>query len=124
MKCAQDLLVAAVGKGDLIEVVLLHELIEDIRAKNDGPRDGDDNILEFVGEPVPFDQRIEKGQSAGLSADRSFADPGKLEVFIILFTVEIGNDTPCFVDPESGDGIEDISLCLIHIAGTRRLIPR
>jgi len=115
----QDLLVGAIGQGYFVEVVFLHEFVEDIGSEHDGAGDGDDHVVEPVGEAVSFHQGVEERQTAGFPADRALSDAGKLEVFVVFLAVEFSDDATGFVDPEGGDGIEDITFGFVHVVKFR-----
>src|SRR4030042_1041754 len=114
-KSTENLLIAPVRQGYPVEVVLLHELIENICAQHDCSRDGYHQARIPVEYPVLLNYRIDKSQSPGFPADRSFADPRENEVLIEFLLVKYRDHRPAFTNTITGNGFIDVAPDLIHI---------
>ena len=64
----QDVFVAGIAQGYLVEVVTLHELVEDVGTEDDGLRYLHGGILELAEVGMHLNDVVEKRQSASFSA--------------------------------------------------------
>ena len=117
----QDDLVRSVAEGDGIEIVLLHELVEEVGAKHDGLRYRHLGTLILVQLGVALDNAVEEGQAAALAAERALADAGKVGIAVELQSVEDGHHADVLHAAVLHDGVEDNLPVGIDIL---QLVPR
>ena len=111
----ENLVVGGIAEGDLVEVVLLHEAVEDIRTQDDRLRNLHRCVRESVEVGMPFDDIVEEGQSASFPAQRTVADAGEMGIAVELMTVEQGDDAHVAHPPVGDDGIEDDLPVHVHV---------
>ena len=117
----KDDFVRRITKRNVIEIVLLHKLIEDIGAEHHGLRDLHGSTTEAVEVGMRLDDVVEKGQTTSFATKRTVADTRKVGVAVELATVEDCHDTEVFHVTILHDGIEDDLSVSIHIL---ELMPR
>ena len=97
-KAVQNFFITQSRHGQCIQVIFLHELIENLGAENDGMGNGNRHIRIFPKKQVFFQKAVEKGETPGLATDGTFTDPRKTDILIIQMPVEFGNNSlwPCW----------------------------
>ena len=119
-KGVQDFVVGRIAQGYLVEIVLLHESIEDVGTQHHRLR----NLHRGVGKPaelgMPLDNVVEESQSAPLAAERAVADTRKVGIAVELAAVEDGNGAYVLHVAILHDGIEDDLLVGIYVL---QLVP-
>ena len=103
----QDLLVRSIAEGNTPEVVIVHELVEEVGAQHHCLRNLHGGILKLIQFGVALDDVVEEGQSAALAAQRAIADAGKVGIAVKLQTVEDGHHADILHTAVLHDGIED-----------------
>ena len=103
----QNHLVVGIAQGDGPQVVLVHELVEEVGAENDGLRDAHFCILELVQFGMVLDDLVEERQATSLATERALADTGEVGVAVELQTVELSHDTDVLHATVLDNGIED-----------------
>ena len=100
------LFVGQVAQGHLIELVGIHELVEDVGTEHDGLRDAgrDARHLHVL---VTREHSVDEGQAASLAAQRTLADAGEIAVFVEAFALEDGHYALVFHLAVGDDGVED-----------------
>ena len=83
--------VGVVEDGLRQQVVLAHEIVEDIGPQHQGARDGDRHPGVFPRVEVPGQDAVHEGQAAGLAADGAAADDAELGIVLVKRT-GIGDD--------------------------------
>ena len=111
----QNLIVASITQSYRIKIVAHHEFVEDIGTEHHSFRNLHGGILILVELRMALDDVVEEGKSPALSAQRSFADAGKMGILIELHTVEHGNHAQVLHVTVLHDGIEDDLPVGIHI---------
>ena len=110
----QNFLIGCIAQGDGVEVVLLHELVEDVRA--------DDHCfgnvhVEVVGceRGIPLHERPHECQAASLAAQRAVADAGEVAVLVEAFLLVDGHHAGILHFPVAHDDVEDELPRLVHV---------
>ena len=111
----EDDLVGSVAQRNLIQVVGIHEPVEDVGTQHHGLRNGDGSVVESVELRVALDDVVEEGQATALASKRPFADPGEVGVLVVLPPVEDGHHTHILHLAVFHDGFEDDLPVCIHI---------
>ena len=111
----QDLLVGCIAQGYGIEVVLLHELIEEVGTEHHGLRDHHLRILILVEFGMTLDDVIEECQTTSLTSQRALTDTGEMAISIEFQTIEHRHYTDVLHTTILYDGIEDDLAMGIHI---------
>ena len=73
----KDLLVGEILRDDVFQSVVADEVVEVLRGDHHRPRDHDAHVLVLVVLAVLHKHRVHESQSAGLAAQRTFADAGE-----------------------------------------------
>lgn len=102
----QDFFVGQVGECYLVEIVAIHKFVEDIGAEHDclGYRYAHSIVIFEYG--VALDERVDKGQAAPFSSQRTLADAGEVGVFVKPVALEYGHHSPVLHFTIGYDGIE------------------
>ena len=109
----QDLLVGGIAQGDGIEIVLLHELVEEVGTEHHRLGDRHLRILILVQFGMTLDDIVKECQSAPLASQRALADTGKVGITVKLQTVEDCHDTNVLHTTILDDGVEDdLTMCI------------
>ena len=103
----QNLFVGYIGERHLIEVVALHKGVEYIGTEHHGLGHRHIHPLDVVEDGVSLDHGVDKGQTTPLTAQRSFADAGKVGVLVETVALEDGHDPPVLHLAVLHDGVED-----------------
>ena len=111
----QDRLIGGIAQRYLVEVVTLHEFIEDIRTQDDRLGDAHLDILKLVELGVTLDDIIQERQSSALSSQRTVTDTGEMTVGVELIPAEKGYHTDILHPSVLHDGVEDNLTVGIHI---------
>ena len=92
----QNFLIGRVAQGNRIEVVFLHELVENVGTEHHRLRNLHAHAGKSVKVGMPFYNAVEKGQSASFSAERTVADTRKMGIFVETASVEHSHDSEIF----------------------------
>ena len=103
----QDFLVGDVAERQLIEVVGVHELVEDIGAEHDGLWDADCHAFLLVEVGVASEQVVDEGEAASFAAQAALADAGKVAVLVESLALEDRYDALVLHPSVGHDGVED-----------------
>ena len=103
----QDLFVGSIAESNGIEIVLLHELIEEVGTEYDGLRNRHLSILVLVQLCMPLDDIIEESQATTLATQRTVANTGEMAIGIELQTVEYSHHADVLHAAILYDGVED-----------------
>ena len=117
----QDFLVGGIAQGNAPQVVLVHELVEEVGTEHDGLRYLDGGILKLVQLGMALDDVVQKRQATALAAQRALADAGEVGVAVELQTVEDSHDTDVLHAAILHDGVEDNLAVGVDIL---QLVPR
>ena len=114
LEAGKDFLVAGVAQGDGIEIVSLHELVEDVGADDHSLGDvyGEALALELG---VALDHRTHEGEAAPLASERTVADAGKIAVLIEAVFLVDGHDAGILHAPVLYDEVEYQVARLVHV---------
>ena len=111
----ENLLVGGVAQRHLVEVVGVHELVEDVRTQHDGLGDGDAGVVEGVELRAHFDDVVEEGQAAALATQGALADAGEMRILVVFASVEDGHHAHVLHPAVFHDGIEDDLPVGVHV---------
>ena len=102
----ENLLIGDVAESHLIEVVGVHELVEDVGAEHDGLwyADGDAFLLVEVG--VPPQEVVDKGEAASLASQTALADACEVAVLVEALALEDSHDALVLHASVGHNGIE------------------
>ena len=114
-ECPQNLLVRRFGERHAVEVVLLHELVEDVGAEDDGLRYAHRHVLKGVHVRVAFDDVVEECDAAPLAAQRAVADAGEVAEVVEALAVEDRHHALVLHPAVGDDGVVDDFAVLIDI---------
>ena len=117
----KDLFVGSITQRYRIEIVLLHELVEEVGTENDGLRNRHLRILILVQFGMTLDNIVEERQTTTLASQRTLTDTGEVAVGIELQTVEYGHHANVLHPSILYDGIEDDLTVGIYIL---QFVPR
>ena len=73
-EAAFDFSVIGAMDGEIVQVVLGEELVEDVGGEHERRRDGDTNAAETAGHSVLVEKMANEGEAASFSAERAAAD--------------------------------------------------
>ena len=104
---AQYDIVGSITKRNLVEVVLVHELVEDVGTEDHRAWYGHLNAWQLVHLRVALDDVVEESQTTSLTTERAVADACKVAIGIELAAVEDGNDTYVLHLSILHNGVED-----------------
>ena len=116
----QDFLIAGIAQCNLIEIVRLHELVEDVRTEHDGLRDTDLGVIETGELRMHLHDVVKESQATSLASQRAVADAGEVGIAVVLVTVEDSHHADVLHVTVLHDGIEDDLPVDIHIL---KLVP-
>ena len=105
----------------MVQVVLLHKLVEEIRTQHNRLRDVHLYARKAVELWMPLDDVVEKGQSAAFSTQRAFTDTGKVGVLVEAVAFEHRHHALVLHAAVAHDGVEDDLAVGIEVL---QLIPR
>ena len=117
----QDFLVGGVAQGYLPQVVVVHELVEEVGTEHDGLRNLNGGILKLVQFRMTLDDVVQECQTTAFSSQRTFANTGEVGIAVELQTVEDGHHTDVLHATVLDDGIKDNLTVGIDIL---QLVPR
>ena len=103
----QNYLVFHIRQRNGIQIIFLHEFGENISTQNHCARYHYFRILEIVQDVVGLNHRINKGQTAPFSAERTLAYTGKIGILVEPVALKNGYHTPVFNFPIRYDGIKN-----------------
>ena len=112
----ENLGIVHIGKRELIEIVRLHEFLEQIGAEHHGLGNHDGGVVEAIDFGVGFDEIVDESQTAPFAAERTFADAGEIGVAVETIAAEYGDDTAVFHQPILHDGFKDDAPVGIEVA--------
>ena len=104
---AQYLFVGGVAERYLVQIVLLHELVEDVRTQHHGLRYLNRHTGERTEVGVHLYDIVKESQTSTLSSERTVADAGEVRVRVELHTVEHSHHTDVLHVAILHDGVED-----------------
>ena len=78
----EDLFVGGVAQGQRVEVVVGHELVENIGTEHHGARYGDGDAVEIVALGMFLDYRIDECQAASFASEGPLSDTGEIGVVV------------------------------------------
>ena len=128
----EDLFVGRIAQRKRIELVLVHELVEDVGAEHDGLGDAHARLLlqflrgfvesdvaqeafgaEVLQVGVPAHEVVEEGEAASLAAERAIADACKVGILVEASALEHGHHALVLHATIGDDGLEDpLAVCL------------
>ena len=117
----QYLLVGRVAQGYRPQVVLVHELVEEVGTQHDGLRNLHRGILELVQFRMTLDDVIQERQATALATQRTVADAGKVGKAVELQAVEDGHHADVLHPSILHDGVEDDLTVSVQVL---QLVPR
>ena len=85
--------VIGIAQSYVIELVFLHELIEEICTQHHRSWYGHAGILKLVELGMTLNDIIEESKTTALASQRAFTDTGKVAVTVELSTVELCHHT-------------------------------
>ena len=103
----QDFFIRRITQRDGIEIVVLHELVEEVGAEHNGLRNHHLRLFILIELGMALDDIIEERQATTLTTEGAFTDAGEMGVAVKLQTVEHSHDTDILHPPVLHDGIED-----------------
>ena len=95
-KCLQDNIVGSVAQCKRIQVVIGHELIENIGAEHHRTRNTDGNAIETVALRMLFYYRVDECKATAFAAERSLPDAGEVRVVVKTVLAELRHYSPVF----------------------------
>ena len=110
----KDRLIVRITQGDGQQLVRFHKLVEDVGTYHDRLRYVGIEVLRFQF-GVTFHHRPHKGQTSTLSSQRTFADTGKVTVFVETVFLVDGYYTGVLHPAVLHDQVENQFTSLIHI---------
>ena len=111
----QYLLVGRVAQCNLPQVVVVHELVEEVGTQHHGLGNEHLGILVTVERLMLLDDVVEKRQSPALAAQRAVAYPRKVGVGVEAVFVEHGDNAEVLHVAVCHDGIENNLAVLLHV---------
>ena len=103
----QYLIVWCITQCNGIQIILLHELIEEVGAEHDRFRNRNMCILILVQLRVALDDIIKKSQATPFTAKRPLTDTGKMAVRIKLHPIKYSHHSDVFHPTILHDSVED-----------------
>ncbi len=85
------LFVGGVAKGQRVQVVVGHELVENIGAEHYGARYGDGDAVEIVALGMFLDYRVDERQAASFSSEGALSDTGEIGIVVEPVFPELGH---------------------------------
>ena len=104
---AQYLFVGGVAERYLVQIVLLHKLVEDVRTQHHCLRNLNRHAGERTEVGVHLYDIVKESQTSALSSERSVADAGEVRVRVKLHTVEHSHHADVLHVAILHDGVED-----------------
>ena len=92
-KVLQNLLVRCITQSDGIEIILLHELVEEVGTQYHGLRNRDLCMFILVEFRMTLDNIVEEGEATAFATQGTLTDTGEMAVGIELHTVKDSHDT-------------------------------
>ena len=99
--------IVGIGECELIEVVVVHEFLEEVGAEHYGLGNHDGGIVELIEFGVVFDDIVDEGKAAAFPSERTFADACKIRIAVETIATEHGNDSLVFHAAIIDDGFKD-----------------
>ena len=103
-ECLEYVVVAEVAEGYAVEVVGVHELIEDVGAEHEG-LGYEEGGWGFAA--VLHDHSVEKGEASAFAAERSVSNSGEVAVLVESVALEYGDYALVLHATVCDDGFED-----------------
>ena len=116
----QYLLVRGVAQRNAPQVVLVHELVEEVGTQHHRLGYLHGGVVEVVQLRVSLDDVVQEGQSAPLASQRAVADAGEVGIAVELQTVEDSHHTDVLHPAVLHNGVEDNLPVGIHVL---QLVP-
>ena len=111
----QDLFVGDVRQGDLVKLVVVHELVEDVRAKHHRLGNHDIRVVKGVQVGKLLDDVVQEGQAAPLPAQGAFPDAGEVAETVETVALEHSHHALVLHPPVAHDGVvDDLAVC-VHV---------
>ncbi len=110
-----DLGVVVGGHGEVAQVVLFQEVIEDVGGEHQAGRHGYLHARELVGHAEVPQQMAHEGQSPGLAAQRSLPDAGEAVVGVERARVEVAHRLPGLLAPVGVDLVDQVAAAVFGI---------
>ena len=111
----EDVGVGNVAQRHLVELVALHELIENVGTEHDSLRNHHLGIRETVEFGMALDDVVDEGNATSLASERTVADAGKVGIAVEAVAVEHCHHTLVLHATVSNNGIEDDLAVLVHV---------
>ena len=112
---SQDFVIACIAQSYGIEIVALHECIEDIGTKDNCLRNLNRGIVVLIELRMALDDIVEKCQTSALASQGALTYTGEVGILVELHTVEDSYHTDILHVTILHDGIEDDLSVSIHI---------
>ena len=112
---SQDFVIACIAQSYGIEIVALHERIEDIGTKDNCLRNLNRGIVVLIELRMALDDIVEKCQTSALASQGALTYTGEVGILVELHTVEDSYHTDILHVTILHDGIEDDLSVSIHI---------
>ena len=117
----QDGLVGGIGECHGVEVVVLHELVEDVGTQHQGLGYAYLHVGDGLEDGMLLQEMVNEGDAATLASERAFADAGKVRESVETATKVLGHHATVLHLAVAHDGIEDdlavLGYILIGIVG-------
>ncbi len=110
----QDVLVITFGESHRVEVVRLHELVEEVGTEHHRLGGGDREIGVVVQLQVGLHHVADKGETSPFSSQRPLADAGEVGVLVEPFLLEDRHNTGVFHPTVLNDGGMDQLTGIVH----------
>ena len=120
-KMLQNLLVRCIAQGYRPEVVLVHELVEEVGTQHHGLWNLHRCILKLVQFRMSLDDVVKECQATALTTQRALTDTGKVGIAVELQAVEHSHDTDILHPSVLHNGVEDNLAVGIQVL---QLVPR
>ena len=111
----QDHLIGCITQGYLIQVVCIHELVEDVGTEHHRLRDGYRCVVKLLEFRMTLHHVVDEGQTAALASQRTFANAGKVRVAVETVALENRYHPPVLHLAVLHNGFEDHPSVLVHI---------
>ncbi len=111
----QHLLVGDVAQCHLVEVIGIHELVEDVGTEHHGLGYSHGHALHLVEVGVTLEQVVDEGQAASLAAQTAITDAGKVGILVETLALEHGHHALVLHPAVGHDSVQDnLSVC-VHV---------
>ena len=119
----EDFLVRKVGVDYVLKPVLQDEPVEKIGRQHQGAGNQHTDPFPFVIEIMALEDRVQEGEAAGLSAQRTLAQTGEADGIVVAGGFEAGDDAQPLLHPVMTDGTDGGFPALVGIVETASLDP-